>query len=136
MIGTAHTSAGILRRVQATSAARGARQLTSPINRQFGRAVREHRLALELTQRTVASRSGLPVETISRIEHARGNPTLSTMEAIARALGVELHELLRAPSSKAGPLEALVAQLTAQPREIQARALSIVRALLRDRSPR
>ena len=110
--------------------------MTSPIIRQFGRAVREQRLALELTQRAVALRSGLPVETISRIEHARGNPTLSTMEAIARALGVELHELLRAPSSKPGPLEAIVAQLSHQPKEVQARALSIVRAFLRDRTPR
>ena len=44
-----------------------------------------------LTQRQLAAKSGIPQADISRIEAARGNPTLATVSSLARALGAKLH---------------------------------------------
>ncbi len=47
-----------------------------------------------LTAADLAARSGLGKATLSQIERGHGNPRLETLEALARALGVELAELL------------------------------------------
>jgi DNA-binding phage protein len=44
-----------------------------------------------LTQRQLSAKSGIPQADISRIESARGNPTLVTVSSLARALGATLH---------------------------------------------
>jgi len=51
-----------------------------------------------LTQRQLAARAGIQQSEISRIEGARGNPTVATLSALARALGAEL-------SIRAGPAD-------------------------------
>jgi ribosome-binding protein aMBF1 (putative translation factor) len=43
-----------------------------------------------LTQRQLSARSGIQQSEISRIEGGRGNPTVSTLSALANALGGEL----------------------------------------------
>ena len=43
-----------------------------------------------LTQSELAEKSGVPQETISRIERGRSNPTLGTLEKLAKAMGVEI----------------------------------------------
>jgi transcriptional regulator with XRE-family HTH domain len=43
-----------------------------------------------LTQRQLSARSGIQQSEISRIEGGRGNPTVSTLSALAHALGGEL----------------------------------------------
>jgi XRE family transcriptional regulator, regulator of sulfur utilization len=48
------------------------------------------RLAAGLTQAEVAERSGLSQADISRYERGLGNPTRTTIEAIAAALGAHL----------------------------------------------
>ena len=57
-----------------------------------------------LTQAELATRAGVTVETIARLERvlrgrlsANANPSLETMERIGTALGVEVAELLSAP---------------------------------------
>lgn len=45
------------------------------------------RLKRGLTQRQLAARSGVQQSEISRIEGARGNPTVATLSVLARALG-------------------------------------------------
>jgi XRE family transcriptional regulator, regulator of sulfur utilization len=52
------------------------------------------RLAAGLTQAVVAERSGLSQADISRYERGLGNPTRTTIELIAAALGAHL-ELVR-----------------------------------------
>ena len=44
-----------------------------------------------LTQSELAEKSGVPQETISRIERGRSNPTLGTLEKLVRAMGVEIN---------------------------------------------
>jgi DNA-binding XRE family transcriptional regulator len=52
----------------------------------IGRALRQKRLKAGLTQAELACRAGIRSETLSRLENGHGNSTLSTLEAIHRAL--------------------------------------------------
>jgi DNA-binding XRE family transcriptional regulator len=52
----------------------------------IGRDLRRQRLATGLTQAEVARRAGIRVETLSRLENARGNPTVATVSKIVRAI--------------------------------------------------
>lgn len=61
----------------------------------------ELRIRAGLTQRRLSEQSGVNPQTISEIERGIGNPTLSTLEALARALEVELVELVAEPAEAA-----------------------------------
>jgi len=50
----------------------------------------EQRVAQRLTQEELARKSGVPRSTIARIELEKGNPTLKTLQKIAKALEVVL----------------------------------------------
>ena len=52
-----------------------------------------------LTHRQLSARSGIQQSEISEIEGGRANPTLSTLSAVARALGAELGIRIR-PGSR------------------------------------
>lgn len=56
----------------------------------FGEAVRFFRVTAKMSQDEVAHRSGLHATHISELEQGRGNPTRSTVERLAKALGVPL----------------------------------------------
>jgi predicted transcriptional regulator len=58
------------------------------------RTVRESRF---LTQDELANLSGVHQVTISRIEMGQVEPRFSTIKRLARALGVEPHELVGGP---------------------------------------
>jgi transcriptional regulator with XRE-family HTH domain len=47
-----------------------------------------------LSQRALAERAGISREYLARLETARQDPTLSTLEKLARALRVKLSALL------------------------------------------
>ena len=47
-----------------------------------------------LSQRELAEKSGISREYIARLETARQDPTLSTLEKLAKALGVKVAALL------------------------------------------
>jgi transcriptional regulator with XRE-family HTH domain len=60
----------------------------------FGQAVRKRRLALGLTQETVAELSGLHRTYLSDVERGARNPSLFIIARIARALGTTPSRLL------------------------------------------
>jgi transcriptional regulator with XRE-family HTH domain len=62
----------------------------------LARAIRDLREDRKLTQEEVAHEAGITPGTYSRIEGARANPTWTTVERIARALGVSLSVLAAA----------------------------------------
>ena len=57
--------------------------------------VREIRRARHLSQRQLAGRMQVPRTYISKIENGKAIPTLSSLERLAAALGVDVRQLLR-----------------------------------------
>jgi transcriptional regulator with XRE-family HTH domain len=55
--------------------------------------IRQRRRAAALSQTELAERAGLSQTWISRLERGEENPTLSTLEALARGFGITLSEL-------------------------------------------
>ena len=65
------------------------------ISQQFGQTVRKIRLKQGLSQGDVARRLNLHRSYISSIERGVRNPSLKVIQKIAKALGVEIEELLK-----------------------------------------
>ena len=53
-----------------------------------GDRLRARRVAAGLSQPGLSARSGIPPETISRLEHGRRTPQAGTVERLADALGI------------------------------------------------
>jgi transcriptional regulator with XRE-family HTH domain len=64
-----------------------------PANPALGRAIRALREDQALTQEDLAYQAGITPGSLSRVETALSNPTFTTVERIAEALGVSLEEL-------------------------------------------
>lgn len=60
---------------------------------QFGLTVRRHRESLNISQEEFAHRAGLDRTYVSGIERGCRNPSLRTIERLAKALGMELDTL-------------------------------------------
>lgn len=60
-----------------------------------GPAIREARRQAFLTQAELASRAGIGLTTLNRIERGWVEPHFRTIRKIAAALGVEPHELVK-----------------------------------------
>lgn len=65
-----------------------------PPEPELGAAIAEARHAAGLSQAMVAKKTGLAVETLSRVERGKLIPGIDTLSRIAVALGVSLDELL------------------------------------------
>lgn len=65
------------------------------LSKRFGERFRELREATGLSTREFADTAGIAYSQVWTIESGKGNPTLSTMEAIAKALGTDLSRLLK-----------------------------------------
>jgi transcriptional regulator with XRE-family HTH domain len=64
--------------------------------------IRELRQAKNLSQAKLAVTAGMDPATLNRIEQGKGNPNLKTLQRLAKALDVEVGELL--PKAQAPPL--------------------------------
>ena len=75
-------------------------------SKEFGQEIRRRRIALELTLPELAERSGLSPNYIGAIELGQRDPSLSTIRALARGLGVMPGELLgMVPNLSAAAIE-------------------------------
>ncbi|MEO9901698.1 helix-turn-helix domain-containing protein [Nisaea sp.] len=61
----------------------------------IGREVREFRKALGITVADLATSTGLSVGMLSKIENGAISPSLTTLQAVARALGVPITDLFK-----------------------------------------
>lgn len=52
--------------------------------------IKERREMLQVTQETLASLSGVGLRTLRQFESGKGNPTLSTLQKLTNALGLDL----------------------------------------------
>jgi transcriptional regulator with XRE-family HTH domain len=69
-----------------------------------GRHVQRLRRARGLTQDGLAEKTGYDLKRLSQVERGRINPSLATLERIARALDVDVADLVaRPPRRKADP---------------------------------
>lgn len=65
-----------------------------PILQTFGLNVQKYRRKMQLSQESLAELAGVHRTYIGMIERAEKNITLCNMEKIAKALGIEIKELL------------------------------------------
>lgn len=99
----------------------------------FGKEIRRRRVALGLTLEQLAERSGLTPNYIGTVENGRRDPSLSTIGALARGLGISAGELLGGVADLS-PQAIEAAQLfDATTPELQAAMLALLRAMLRRR---
>ena len=57
--------------------------------------LKERRIFLKITQEELADITGVSPRTIGNIEQGKGNPSFSTMNRIAYALGMEITAIIR-----------------------------------------
>src|SRR5580692_4543313 len=67
---------------------------------QVARAVRDARRGRNLSQRQLAGRMQVPRTYISKIENGKAMPTLSSLERLARALEIDICDLIRDARSR------------------------------------
>jgi transcriptional regulator with XRE-family HTH domain len=60
----------------------------------MGKRLKQVRTAKKLSQATLAKRAGLSREYVLRLEAGQQDPSLSTLTALAKALGVPVTRLL------------------------------------------
>ena len=65
------------------------------LQKQVGKRIKAIRLEKKVTQQDLADLCGYEISNMSRLEAGRANATLSTLEIVAKALGVEAIELFR-----------------------------------------
>jgi transcriptional regulator with XRE-family HTH domain len=65
------------------------------ILKKFGNRIKELRKVKELTQEQLAEISGLHKNYIGMVERGERNPSLLNIEVLAKALGIEIHELFK-----------------------------------------
>ncbi|WP_240917292.1 helix-turn-helix transcriptional regulator [Nocardioides sp. HDW12B] len=70
------------------------RSLPEAAARSLGHTLRRRRDDAGLTQETLATRAGVSVQMVRRLEAGTSNPTLGTLYAIATALDVAWPDLL------------------------------------------
>ena len=66
----------------------------TPTPRQMGKTLKRLRTKKKLSQAALAQRAGLSREYVNKIEAGRYDPPLSTLNTLAKALGVPVTELL------------------------------------------
>lgn len=106
-----------------------------PIEAVVRARIQELRVHRGLTQEQLCEAAGVSVDAVNRIEGGTRVPTLATLANLARALGVDLVDLVRtealpAPRFKP-PVQRLVTMLSSQPDEVQDAAEQMVRVLVR-----
>ena len=67
----------------------------TPTPRQMGKTLKKLRTAKKLSQAALADRAGLSREYVNKIEAGRYDPPLSTINALAKALKVDVAKLLK-----------------------------------------
>jgi transcriptional regulator with XRE-family HTH domain len=101
--------------------------------------IKELRLSAGMTQAELALRAGVTVETVARLERvlrgrlsANANPSLETLVRLSEALGVEVPDLLIAPSKPRPRDDRIVAILRRANAATRQRVLRVAEALVRE----
>ncbi len=91
----------------------------------IGRRLRELRLARGLSETDLETRTGIPSGHLAAVEDGQEKPTFDSLEAWARGLGVEMHELFVAKPGRTGQQQDITGTLTVQEKKV----IRLVRSL-------
>lgn len=69
----------------------------------LGENIRRQRVLRALKQTYVAAKAGLSQSGYSRIERGESDPSFSTVQKIARAIGCSMHDLVEEPGHEPAP---------------------------------
>jgi transcriptional regulator with XRE-family HTH domain len=83
------------------ASARALETATTTALRDIGRRLKEARERKEVTQETLAERTGIDAKRVQRIENGKANVTIKTLVRIALALDVALDQLVRSDRARA-----------------------------------
>jgi len=95
----------------------------------LGKRVQRLRQKVGLSQEQLAERAGISPKNISELENGRGNPTLSSLEGLARALSISMAELFDLEHERSSPeeirreLQSLINEVSDEDRKIFYRLL-------------
>lgn len=96
-----------------------------------GGRIREARVAAGMSQRRLSSISGVPQQTITRLETGLIRPRLDTVEKLANALGASMNSLLGAtPTALSAQEEQFLEVLRAIPAEQHSKLLDWLRSVV------
>jgi transcriptional regulator with XRE-family HTH domain len=70
------------------------RKVTMTLRQAMAKRLRQFRNERDLSQRSLAEKAGISREYLARLEVGRQDPTLSTLEKLAKALGVKPGRLI------------------------------------------
>ena len=65
------------------------------LNQNLSAKLKNHRKSVLMTQKQLSDKSGVSLTEIRAIERFRANPSLNTVELVAKALGVSPLDLLK-----------------------------------------
>jgi transcriptional regulator with XRE-family HTH domain len=68
--------------------------MTDKADKQTGKKIRSYRRALGLSQVALENKSGVPSNTIARLERGEHTASIPVLKKLARALGVTINDLL------------------------------------------
>ncbi len=107
------------------------------VQQAFGKAIRDRRIALKLTQDELAERAGLTGKYIGTVERGERDPGLFSMQILAKALGAALADLMGGSSISLSEraLEAAKEFDQTDP-QMQEAVLELLRATQRHAPPR
>ena len=77
----------------------------SDVLKNLGERIRTFRKAANLTRARLAEKAAISVYYVGEIERGEASPSLSTIQDIAKALGVKIRELFYFPSEQETPKE-------------------------------
>ena len=84
-----------------------------PFLAQLGRQVRDRRRAADLTVQQLADRAGVSRRLLTQVELGQANPSMVTVDKLARALGVDFPTLAGAPAAGTSPVHRSSGPVTA-----------------------
>ena len=74
------------------------------INKRVGTTIRQFRLALGVSTETLADEIGITTSWLAKIESGTQSVDIATLDACARALDMQLNELIQAANDGAQPV--------------------------------
>lgn len=107
----------------------GTRRTQAPLT--FGREVRRRRGVLGLTLEQLAEKSGLTPNYIGTVENGRRDPSLSTVLALAKGLGLSASELLGGAGETTPAASEASALIQTLSPDVQEAVLELLRVLAR-----